>query len=508
MLAIAAPTVVTMTSYTLMQFADAIMVSRIDGDGPYVAAQGNGGIMAWLSISFAMGLITMVNTFVSQNLGANKPERCASYAWAGLWLSGAWSLLLLPLIFLAPTVFGLMNHPEELLRLETQYAQIMLGGMVLTLAARSLANFFFGMHRPTVVMIAALSGNIVNVIANTLLIYGPAGPPEFVPFHAEIAAAAQAMNIPALGVAGAAWGTIIGSAVELVIPALLFLGPKLNKELGTRRAWRCGNKPLRDILKLGWPGGLMFANEMICWSYLMSVLLVLGGKAAGEDPTLHNTAGWIGLRYMHLSFMPAVGLSIAVTAIVGKCMGMKRPDLAAKRAWLGLAIAMVYMGLCAAAFVIFREPMIRLFIDKDMDPAQAEVLVGIGATVMIAAAVFQIFDAVAIVTSGALRGAGDTVWPGVVTLVSSWVCIVGGGHLMIALVPDLGSTGPWIAAAAYIIVLGILLMSRFLGGKWKSIDLVSGGDVSPGVVQPTPGASGAATQGDPEPVEPDPFGAR
>lgn len=501
MLVIAAPTVVTMTSYTVMQFVDALMVSRIEGDGPYVAAQGNGGIMAWLAISFALGVIGMVNTFVSQNLGAEKLDRCASYAWAGLWISGGWSLVLGLLIPLAPVIYGQMGHPEELLRLETQYAQIMLSGMLLTLAARSLANFFFGMHRPSVVMIAALSGNVVNVMANALLIYGPDGPPAFVPFHAEIGAFADSLGIPALGVAGAAVGTVIGSAVELVIPLALFLGPKLNRELGTRRAWRCGLKPIRDLLRLGWPGGLMFANEMICWSYLMSVLLVRGGEAVGDDPALHNTAGWIGLRYMHLSFMPAVGLSIAVSAIVGKCMGMRRPDLAAQRAWLGLGIAVVYMGVCAAAFVLFRDEMIRVFVDSDMPEEQATLLIGIGAKVMIAAAVFQVFDAVAIVISGALRGAGDTVWPGVVTVISSWICIVAGGHALLHFAPQLGSIGPWIAAAAYIVVLGVLLLARFLAGKWRSIDLVGDDDHhGPSVAQPTPAASGAAAEGDPEPV--------
>ena len=67
---------------------------------------------------------------------------------------------------------------------------------------------------------------------------------------------------------------------------------------------------------------------------------------------------------------------------------------------------------------------------------------------MIAAAVFQVFDAIAISLSGALRGAGDTIWPGVVTIVLSWSCIVLGGHLFIAAAPGLGSVGPWIAAAA------------------------------------------------------------
>src|SRR5690606_34851070 len=199
-------------------------------------------------------------------------------------------------------------------------------------------------------------------------------------------AIASALNIPAMGVTGAALGTVIGSGVELTIPLGLFLSRRLHRRFGTRTPWRPAWGPMRDVLKLGWPGALMFVNEMICWGALMVWLVPLAGKAAGDDPVLHNTAGWIVLRYMHLSFMPAVGLSIAVTAIVGRCMGMARPDLATRRAMLGLAVAVGYMGACALAFILFRGPMIEAFTPDDMSPEDLARLIEIGGAIMIAAA--------------------------------------------------------------------------------------------------------------------------
>ena len=130
------------------------------------------------------------------------------------------------------------------------------------------------------------------------------------------------------------------------------------------------------------------------------------------------------------------------------------------------------MGLCALLFFVFREPLVALFVDAGTPPDRKAELVRVGALIMIAAAVFQLFDAMAIVLSGALRGAGDTVWPGVATVVLSWTCIVGVGHLMIEFAPDLGSLGPWIGAALFIILLGSALAIRFLGGRWRSIKLV------------------------------------
>lgn len=472
MLQVAAPTVVTMTSYTVMQFIDGLMVSRIGPDEVYVAAQGNGGMFVWLCMSFVLGLAMVINTYVSQHLGAGRPERGAAYAWNGLWLCLFGAILMLPLLFVLPWIFGLMGHGEALHQMETQYAQVLLGGAFFTMAARTIAHYFYGMHRPLVVMVSALLANFVNIGINAVLIFGAAGPPETMPLAGVIGQIASALNVPAMGVAGAAWGTVIGTGVEFLIPMCIFVGPAMHRKYATRTFWRPSYKHIRDIFRIGWPGGLMFFSEMLCWGYLMAFLLGAAGKAAGGDPEVHNTAGWIALRYMHVSFMPAVGLGIAVTAIVGRCMGMGRPDLAAKRAWLGLGVTMVYMGLCACVFILFREPMIRVFTPASMPEAQVDELIRIGAMVMIAAAVFQVFDAMAIITSGALRGAGDTVWPGMVTVIASWTCIVGGGHLLIWLAPGLGSLGPWIGASAYIIVLGIALMARFLGGRWRTIDLL------------------------------------
>jgi len=489
MFTIAAPSVVTMTSYTLMQFADGLMVSRIPGDGPYVAAQGNGGITVWLLVSFAMGVTGVINSFVSQNLGAGTPRKGSFYGWAGVWMSVVTGLALALLIPLTPMFFesfgSRVGHSEDLIRMESVYAQIMLAGIGFTLASRALSHFFYGLHRPMVVMISAITANVVNVIMNAILIYGEAGPPEGTPFASVFREIAQFTDAPTMGVAGAAVGTVIGAIVELAIPLVLFLSPKYNREFGTRSAWKPEWKVYKDVLRVGWPAGAMFTNEIICWSYLMWALVPLAGVAAGEDGDLHNTAGWIALRYMHLSFMPAVGLSIALTAMVGRRMGAQRPDLAVQTINLGLLITVGYMLVCAGSFVIFREPMIRIFADVgESDPERVAQLVDIGAKVMIIAAVFQLFDATAISLTGALRGAGDTFFPGVLTVVASWTCIVGGGHLAIALFPEWGSAGPWAGAALYIIVLGVGLGIRYVGGKWKDLSLVDDGEPQPALTEP------------------------
>ncbi len=470
MLKIATPVVVAMTSYTVMQSVDKLMVSRIGPDPIYVGAQGNGGLAAWVPISIVVGCMSVINTYVSQNLGNKTPERGPAYAWAGVWLGLAAWIVLIPYALFMPTMFRLMNHDPRLVEMAAGHGRILVLGAVFTISARAFSQFFYGMHRPTVVLAAELSANVTNFVINSVVIYGPQAPAAsghgvFDAWYGWTATVAQTLGIPRLGVPGAAIGTVSGTLVELLIPMAVFLSGKYHRMYGTRLAWRPSMKHIKDIFRLGWPGGLMFGNEMLCWGFFMVSLV-------GEFGPFHSNAGWIAHQWMSLSFMPAVGISVAITAMVGKCIGAKRPDLAAKRAWLGLGIAVAYMSTMGVLFVIFRERMVDLFIDGHTPAEDRAQILAIGTRFLIAAATFQLFDGVAMSMSGALRGAGDTIWVGIVTVILAWTLIVGGGLAMVKFFPELGSLGPWIAASSYIMSLSVVTLGRFLTGKWKKIKLL------------------------------------
>lgn len=457
MLAIAGPTVATMVSYTAMQFVDKLIVSRIGPEPIYVGAQGNGGLAAFVPIAIAMGVLTVINTYVSQNLGAGRPERGPAYAWNGMWIAAAfWALILVPYGFMLPSVLAAMRGSgldaaalADVIRrdeMAVAYGRILIFGSVLTMWTRGISQYFYGMHRAGIIMVAGVAANLVNIVLSYALVFGRFG-------------------LPALGVPGSAIGTVIATGVELAIPLAIFLGPSFNARFRTRAAWRPSPVHLKDLLRIGWPGGLMFGNEMLCWGYFMVGLVGRFGKE-------HSTAGWIAHQYMSLSFMPTVGISVACTALVGKYMGMGRPDIAAQRARLGLSIALVYMVACGVLFVVLREPMVLLFVDSQTPPDQVRRLIALGSAFLIATAAFQAFDAVAMTMGGSLRGAGDTIVPGLVTVVLAWAIIVGGGEALVHWAPQLGSIGPWIAAAAYISILGVYLLARFINGRWKHIRLL------------------------------------
>jgi MATE family multidrug resistance protein len=446
-----------MLSYTLMQFVDAVMVAQV---GPVeVAAQGNGGVWSWAIVVMLIGVLSLVNTFVSQAVGAGRPHEVARYAWAGVWLAAiAWAAVLLPVSFAMPWVFAQMGHGERVTELETSYAQVMMRGGLAVALGKAMSNFFFGIQRPRVITVAAIAGNAVNLVLNYVLIFGRDGLPSL--------GLPGVPGVEPMGVAGAAVATVIGTAAETAIPMAVFLGRRIDAEFGIRRAWRPDLDAIRDLVRLGMPAALQSGSELVTWAIFMTVLVGKFGDVA-------LSAGWSTLRYVHVSFMPAYGFGIAITSLVGKHIGAGRHDLAADRARVGLLMTVGYMAACGLLILAFREPMLSVFArGPNTPPEVADEVIAIGKTLMVAAALFQVFDAAGIVFASALRGAGDTFWPGVLTVVLSWALIVGGGWALVEFAPGLGPLGPWIGASAYIVALGVLLGVRWQRGAWRSIQVL------------------------------------
>ena len=451
------PTVVTMLSYTVMQFVDAVLVAQV---GPVeVAAQGNGGVWSWAVIFSLVGVLSVVNTFVSQAMGAHRPHEVARYGWAGLWLGVmAWALVLVPVGLVMPMLFGLMGHSAHITELESDYAQVLVFGGVVVIVGKAMSNFFFGIQRPGVITVSAIAGNVVNLLVSYALVFGRLGVPKL--------GLPGIPGIAPMGVVGSALGTVAGTAVEASIPLVVFLGGRMDREFGVRARWRLDIAAIRDLLRLGVPSALQQGSEIITWAIFMSVLV-------GHFGDIALGAGWATLRYMHLSFMPAVGFGIAVTSIVGRNIGAGRPDIAAKRARIALVMTVIYMSACGVLMLAFRGPMIALFASGEHTaPQVTEQVIATGSAFMIAAAFFQAFDGIGIVFIGALRGAGDTFWPGLLTVVLSWVLIVGGGWALVTFAPGLGPLGPWIASTVYIVVMAGAMALRWRQGAWRTITVL------------------------------------
>ena len=439
------PASLTMLNTTMLKFVDGLMVSFV-GPAPF-SAQFMGGMVAFVPESFAMGILTVVNTYVSQNLGAGRLRQTGLYAWAGLAIAMAFACLIAPLALVARPLFVLFHHAPDVTALEAMYFRYMVLSVLVTLPTRVLEQFFFGIHRPRIVLVASLLANGTNVLINYTLIFGKFG-------------------FPAMGLEGAAIGSVISWVLQFALLLIVFLAGPLRRKYATGLSRAVRLRHCLDLIRVGWPAGVQLCNDIASWTLFQGALI-------GPMGTEHMAASTAAMRYMGISFMPAVGIGVAATAIIGRHIGQGRADLARRRAHAAMLSAMVYMGVCGVLFTLFRHDLVRFFVHVDPEQiAHAETIVKIGTRILVCAAVFQLFDAVGIVYVGALRGAGDTRWPMAVTIALSWGIVVGGGAAAVLLLPGLASLGPWIAASLYVVVLGAVMGWRFESGAWRKIDLL------------------------------------
>jgi MATE family multidrug resistance protein len=159
-----------------------------------------------------------------------------------------------------------------------------------------------------------------------------------------------------------------------------------------------------------------------------------------------------------------MGVGQALTALVGKSIGAAKPEQAVREVRIATVIVVAYMGSLAVLYFALGGQLMALF---NNEPG----VLAIGGWIMACAAVFQLFDAVGITYTAALRGAGDTFIPSVFFVASQWLMIVGGGWLVATLYPQLGSVGPWLTAACLIIITAGFLWWRWNGRAWMKIDM-------------------------------------
>ena len=370
----AVPVLMGMLSFTVMHFVDQAMVSRLGSE--HLAAVGSSGLWVFCLASFFVGTLACVSTFVSQCLGRGESENCARYAWQGMFVAVATGLFAIGLWPVSPWLFRAMGHPAEVTRLEVIYFQVRLFGFVFIAWQTALTCFFQAISRPAIPMVVAFIANVVNIVLDYLLIFGVFGFPKW-------------------GIAGAAVATNISLLLQVALMLGAFLGRSFDEAYGTRHTCRLEWGKVRELMRIGYPGGLTMLMDVLTWGVFTSFIV---GRFGTVQLAAHNAA----INLMHLSFMVCVGVSHAVTPIVGQWIGRGSIATAKARTYTALRASILYMVTMGLIMAIWGADIIALIFSEDPE------VIRLGRILLIFAAIFQGFDAINIICMGALRGVGDT----------------------------------------------------------------------------------------------------
>ncbi|THB69221.1 MAG: MATE family efflux transporter [Gammaproteobacteria bacterium] len=441
MVAIALPMVVSHACETAMTFTDRLFLSRLGSE--YMAASMGGGLSAFVMMTFFFGLIGYSTALVAQYLGSGQKEKCAST----LTQCAVIALLAFPIILalrpLAVSYFKWMGVSDPQLLLQTQYFNILIYGVLFSLLRHSFSSYFSGIGRTKIVMIAAIISMLVNVIANYTLIFGKFG-------------------FPALGITGAAIGTVFSSFIGFAVIAYAYFARENRMEFEIMVSFRFDLKVMHTLLRFGTPAGLEFFLNLLAFNVMVFLFHSQGANIAAAITIVFN--------WDMVSFLPMIGINIGVISLVGRYMGSGNPDLAHRSTWSGLKLAWIYSFFVLIAFACFPHYLVSVFHPTELQNEFQQNIAPMAITMLRLAALYVMADAMFLVFGGALRGAGDTLWAMVTSVLFHWI-LVAVLFVMLNLI-EASPAISWLTLCLIFIVFSFVFYLRYKGGKWRKIKVV------------------------------------
>ena len=441
-LAISLPLVASMGSITLMHFTDRIFLANYSLEA--ITAAVPAGIASFTTISFFMGVANYTNAFVAQYTGARALSRVGSALWQGIYFSLLAAVLLALLFFVSDRLFDLIGHSPHIRSQEVTYFKILTLGAGLVVLSSAMACFYTGRGLTKTVMLVHMSGAAVNIPLDYCLING-VGP------------------FPELGIVGAAIATVTASATIVIIFCFLIFSPANRAQFGTWQKRALDKALFARLMRFGLPSGIQFFLEIFGFTFFIQMLGRLGD--------LELAASNIVLSIETLGFIPMVGFHIGNATLVGQAIGRGRPADGVYSTTSALHITLAYMMLIAGIFVFMPEPLLVLFKESHHSPEQYAAIINLGVILLRFVAVFCFFDALNLVFSGAIKGAGDTrfiMWTIAALLLGIMIIPV---YLAVEVI-GAGIYTAWTLATFYACSLGLAFMLRYCQGKWKRMRVI------------------------------------
>jgi len=441
-LAVGLPLVVSFGTTSLIHFTDRVFLANYSIDA--IAAALPAGIASFLSLCFFMGVVSYVNVFVAQYVGAGAPERVGASLWQGIYFSLASGLFLAALYLVAEPLFRFAGHDPEVMRLEVIYFRILTLGAGTVVLATTLSCFYSGRGLTRPVMLINLVGAGLNIPLDYLLING-VGP------------------FPEMGIAGAAVATVISQVVLVALFGLAVFRKRNEHAFAVRSAWAWDSVLMRRMLRYGLPGGIQFFLDILVFTFFVFMV----GRLGRAELAATN----IVIAINTLSFMPMVGLSVAVSTLVGQAIGAGKPSGGVRATTSTLHIALAYMGLVALAFVFLPRELLSFFYTEGSSAAAQSRMVELGVELLRFVAVYSMFDAMVLVYVGSLKGAGDIYF---VMWSMALICLglVIAPLLVGVEVLGMGLYFIWGCVTLYVVVLGLVLRWRYSRGLWKKMRVI------------------------------------
>ncbi len=289
-------------------------------------------------------------------------------------------------------------------------------------------------------MIFTLISVVINIPLNYALIFGRWGLPE-------------------MGIAGAALATVAAWGINIILLTTLIFNQK-NSRFGVFSAFAFDWSLLKRLLRFGVPGSLQFTLDILAFT----MFLLLVGRIGALELAVTN----IVISINAVTFMPSMGVSQGISVMIGHALGRQDVEAAKRSVWSAIHMLLCYVLMVDLIFIFFPEQILSPFIQSGMNTTEVQAIMDIGAQLLRIIAAYILLDAMYMIFSGALKGAGDTRF----LMIS-----VGCTSIFLFIIPvyvgiawfDMEVGGAWLCVLLFIIGLFLLSAGRYRTGKWQKM---------------------------------------
>jgi putative MATE family efflux protein len=426
------PMMLTLLLQDAFNLVDMYFVGNLGSSA--TAAVSMSGIIVGLILTAVTGLSFGTLAMISRYVGEGNIEKADNVVMQSFILGLIITLIITPLGYIfAPQMLELLGASKEVVMQGTPYLRITFGGSITIFLTVLMFSALRGAGDPISPMIILLISTILNIILDPIMIYGLFGFPRW-------------------GVAGSAAATIVARAIAMIMVLFVMMQEKSIIKLRARD-FRFDFNIMKEIIRIGNPSSIELLILNLSTLFLMKIVASFGTTAVAEYG--------IGMRLNMAVTIPTMGFGFAAATLVGQNLGARKPDRAEKSGWICAGIGTIIMIILTIVFLIFSGNIVSVFNDEFE-------VVEIGTQFIKTMAPTFIFLGLGTTLGRGLNGAGDTVYPMIISIITMLALRI---PLAWYMSTRAGTAGIWKSLALTNAIYGIVITMWFKIGKWKEKEI-------------------------------------
>lgn len=438
-LKMALPAIAGLSTQMVVSLVDTAMVGRIPEAELALAAQGLGVLATFAIIAFFSSLATGTHVLVARRFGEQDYSSCGKVLNTSLIISFTIGIIISVMVIKFSYPIGqIFAADPEVGKLAGEYLYYRFMGITFFLFSVSFRGFYFGIGRPKIFLISAITANVLNTFFNYIFIFGAFGITE------------------PMGLAGAGLGSSLATVGDAGIYFVASALPRYNNKFHFIRNFAFIKDVAKKIINISLP--VSFQNVFILVGFLSFVAIT------GLIGTPQQSATQVVISSLFISIMPCFGFGIAVHTLVGNNLGALKIKTAKFFGFETMKVASIYTLFVGIVFIGFPDLILKL-LTNDQN------IIEIARPALRIAGFGQIFYSVGVVLANGLQAAGQTFFVMVAEIIANWVIGIPLAYIL-GVWLGFGLAGAWIAIPVYVIIYSLIIWVRFSRGDWENFKKV------------------------------------